>query len=381
MIRGGSISAEPIMNNGNVESITVIVSSSLGSSFLDKKKKLSILNNETVADLKQQILLKFPGSPPIQLQKLYYGSTLLNDSVLVTNLTTLSPIPLLLDMITGTSAYNRTMSVSQAIEAYVSSLVHQSFVSEKIRVFSTPNLGEESTNSTRRSPDSQFYRSLFNSINNSIYEKYKDDILEALERERNPETRSLDTEAWRNPSRRVSNPLAVALAKEFDMNGRTVRSFIYTSIVLGVFGYFGASTESTRNLMLMLIPTIWITKFRQLRILSKISLYFALPFIAKTDFLLPLLPAPLRTIAIESNKWISLSSQDDSTKEKSSLFGLGNGTNVKKTSEKRYGAADNSVKDMGDEEQIVEDDSKEDLFDDEDEEVNDDDDEEDIDEE
>ena len=124
-MRGGSDT--PVSKNVELQKNTiVIVTTSFGSSFLDKKKKLFMAANATVSDLKHQIQEKFPGQPPVFLQHLYFTSHYLdNDDELLGNLTTLSPIPIALDMLSGTSVYNRTMSVTQAIDAYVSSIVQQ----------------------------------------------------------------------------------------------------------------------------------------------------------------------------------------------------------------------------------------------------------------
>ena len=46
------------------------------------------------------------------------------------NISTLSPMPLTLDMIAGTSVYDRTMTVSQALESYVSSIVQQAYTGQ-----------------------------------------------------------------------------------------------------------------------------------------------------------------------------------------------------------------------------------------------------------
>ena len=110
----------------------IIISTSIGSSFLDKKRRISILANSTVADLKQQLSTRFPGSPPVPLQRLFFGTRLLKDEEEISNVTALSPMPLTLDMITGTSVYDRTMTVSQALEAYVSLLVQQAYTGQSM---------------------------------------------------------------------------------------------------------------------------------------------------------------------------------------------------------------------------------------------------------
>lgn len=122
---------------------SVLVSTSFGSHFLDKKKRLTILKNSTVAELKSQIHQKFPGSPPTELQNLYFTSRYLtDDDEVVSNITALSPIPIFLDMMCGTGVYNRTMSITQAIDAYVATIVQQSFLGDKMReILSSPIRG------------------------------------------------------------------------------------------------------------------------------------------------------------------------------------------------------------------------------------------------
>jgi hypothetical protein len=215
--------------SGNVD---VLVTTSFGSSFLDKKKKVTVPANSTVFELKLQLSSKFPGSPPVRLQRLFYTSRVLNDSEVLGRTTTLSPIPLVLDMISGTSAYNRTLSIRSSIEAYVSTLVHQANIGAKMR----DQLMPAAQDTTMESP---YYAELFRQLNASIYEQYKDDITAALEQEKEPDVRSADTEAWRgdgavDQSERPVNPLSAALAKEFDLNWRGLRNFAYYSLVLMV---------------------------------------------------------------------------------------------------------------------------------------------------
>jgi len=83
-----------------------------------------------------------------------------------------------------------------------------------------------------------------------------------------------------------------------------------------VFSYFGTATPEAAALLLYLIPVLWISKLRQLRLIFKViekSLYsclskafilnsfsrqialnLALPVIYNFDFLMPILPAPLQ---------------------------------------------------------------------------------------
>lgn len=238
-LRGGDVNIAE-MNNQQQQQvdttpITVTVSTMIGSSFLDKKKKIIIPRNSTVADLKQHISQKFPGSPPVEMQYLYFGAQYLHNNDTLATLTKLTNIPILLDMISGTSVYNRNMSVSQALEAYVSTLVQQAYLGDQLNAaYRDNNESHEEENTTVARPmRSPFYRRMFQELNASLYEKYADDIAGALEREKNPETITGDTAAWRNPqNNKKHSPLTAALAKEFDLNGRGLRNFAYYSIIL-----------------------------------------------------------------------------------------------------------------------------------------------------
>ena len=211
---------------------TVLVSTSIGSTFLDKKKKLIVGRNCTVIELKETIRDKFPGGPPVQLQKLFFGSRLLQDTELVANITTAPQIPLLLDMLTGTSAYNRTMSIAEAIEAYTASMTQQAFIGDKLRAAYAAEAGVNilSDNATI---DSLIYKEMFRAINESLYVTYSSDIHAALLVEAEPEIESLDTTRWRGEKKQRS-PLSIAIAKEFDINTRNLKSYFYYSILLVV---------------------------------------------------------------------------------------------------------------------------------------------------
>jgi hypothetical protein len=216
----------------------VVITTALSINSLDKKKKLHLPRNVTVLDVKQQLCTKFPGSPPVQLQRLFHNDRLLNDSVVLGSLSVISPIVLVLDMLTGTSSYNRTLSVSQSIEAYVSTIVHQAYLGSKMQQLGQ---GNDTMNESIQ-PESKYYTDLFRTLNESIYEKYRDEIDLALEAEREPDVATADTAAWRNTAAVLSgdadpvqtiSPLTAALAKEFDLNWRGLLHFsYYTSVML-----------------------------------------------------------------------------------------------------------------------------------------------------
>lgn len=243
LLRGGSniAASDESIKVVPSEVCVVVVSTSVGSIFLDKKKRLSVSRNATVAELKCMIEKKFPGCPPTGLQKLFLGVRALADDELIGNITVASPTPILLDMLSGTSVYNKTLSISQALEAHAALIVQQSYLGAKMRAtYSDIDLyGAASAvadaNGTAIQPqlESGLYRDMFDAVNRTLYETYAEDIAEALEREKEPETVTDDTAAWRG-KQKETKPLTAALAKEFDLNMRGIKSFFYYSILLGV---------------------------------------------------------------------------------------------------------------------------------------------------
>lgn len=229
---------EEVLQQGS--SCTILVSTSVGSMFLDKKKRLTIARNGTIAELKHLIEKKFPGCPPTRLQRLFLGVRQLGDEELIGNITISSPTPILLDMLSGTSVYNKTLSISQALEAHAASIVQQAYLGTKLQsIFSevsgTPVPSSSVNESTRTviELESGLYRDMFDAVNKTLYETYAEDISEALEREKEPEMSTDDTVAWRG-KQEDTKPLTAALAKEFDLNIRGIWNFFYYSVLLGV---------------------------------------------------------------------------------------------------------------------------------------------------
>ncbi len=244
LFRGGSTtSAVGIerQESKTLSSLSVVVSTSFGSSFLDKKKKFTVTSNSTVLDLKEQIASKFPGSPPVEVQQLFFSSRLLsNDSELLCNVSALQPVPILLDAISGTSVYNRTLSIRQSLEAYVATVVQQSYIGKQLNSLHSRSADAENQSQMQVQMQVQMqavaYRGMFRALNESLYCSYGEEIQAALLAERDPETAAADTAAWRGPGRgsRKATPLAAALAKEFDLNARGLLNFLYYSLVLAV---------------------------------------------------------------------------------------------------------------------------------------------------
>lgn len=66
-----------------------------------------------------------------------------------------------------------------------------------------------------------------------------------------------------------------------------------------VFAYFGTPGNQASSLPL-LIPILWVSKLRQLRLITKFASYLWLQLLPRLDFLLPLFPAPLQVVLVIS---------------------------------------------------------------------------------
>jgi hypothetical protein len=198
------------------------------------------------------------------------------------------------------------MSISQTLEAYASLIVHQTYLHDKLKEQFT----SQDAAAVDESMQTVLYREMFESINQTLHETYREDIALALELEKDPEALSSDTIAWRAVNSPDRNPLTEALAKEFDLNFRGIKHYLYYSVLLVVFAYFGTNTSVSSKFLLLMVPFLWVSKVRQLRIAFKLVSYVLLPFMPSMGFIMPLLPAPLQVIAIELSK-IAPASEDE----------------------------------------------------------------------
>ena len=65
---------------------------------------------------------------------------------------------------------------------------------------------------------------------------------------------------------------------------------------------YGTSSPAAGQFLILMVPVLWVSKLRQLRLLLKIVQYLVLPIIPSLDFLMPLLPAPYQVIAVETSR-------------------------------------------------------------------------------
>lgn len=229
LLRAGSTLMESKEYEDNSVPCTVIVSTLFGSEFLDKKKKFILRNTTTIAELKEQIQSKFPGSPPKEMQRLFFGTNrILSDNDILGNITTTTQVTLVLDMTTGTSVYNKTMSIRQTIDAYVASTTQLSYISAMMKQL----MNSESNLSNSSEMETTQLRNLYRALNQTIYESKSNAIALALEREKNPEYESEDTKPWRLQKKKALSPVWTAFAKEFDLNTRGLINLVYYSLAV-----------------------------------------------------------------------------------------------------------------------------------------------------
>jgi hypothetical protein len=229
-LKGGLLGDE-IKTEDVAAKTNIVVLTSFGSSFLDKRKKFNIPVTTSIADLKEMIEQKFPGSPPFPLQRLFFAGRLLEDSETVENITADSPSPvILLDMMTGTAGYHKNLTISQAIEAYVSCVTQQTYIGEKLKALLASEWPDASV------IESYKYQEIFQAINASVYENCSDFIRLALEKEKNPEVVSSDISKWNNLNSQI-NPLIIAFVKQFDLTPNEIRRYLFFTFILLVRKY------------------------------------------------------------------------------------------------------------------------------------------------
>lgn len=207
---------------------SLVVTISTGSRYLDRRKLLRVPANVSVAEVKEMLSNQFPGCPPVGLQRLFLGSRLLSDTELIGEITELSPVPLALDMLSGTNTYNRTvLSVSDALQMLTALYVHSAAnVAQQMDLMSGKqhNISDSKLN---------LFRDMFMKINSSLYISMRDDIERALIAEKDPEKDAADTAPWRNVG--TGKPLVWTLLGTLNMNFDEIKSAAVTSVLLSVF--------------------------------------------------------------------------------------------------------------------------------------------------
>jgi hypothetical protein len=230
---------------------TVMVTVSAGSPFLERRQLVRIGGDVSVGDLKQALSRQFPGYPPRPLQKLYLGPRLLADEESLAGLPALAPLPLTLDLLCGTGAYNRSVqSVAASLEALSAVEVHiaANAMLQAELVASGDGVGAEAgggggdlasfANASQQRL--ALYRDLFRAQNSSLYRTFSDGIAAALRAEKNPEKDSPDTAAWRGLAEQSGQDRGRgrgggwSLTEELNLSAEDLRSGVGTSLLLSV---------------------------------------------------------------------------------------------------------------------------------------------------
>lgn len=153
-------------------------------------------------------------------------------------------MPVHLDLMSGTMLYNRTfLTLTKSIDAYISLSVHEAYLSHKL----TEVLTSSTPSIERTTPDSIIYRALYKKLNESFYKEYEQEIMAALEAEKDPSIESRDTSLWYTSTTLNSENAAAGgefalsikdiLRRELLLNDKVIAKLTYWSIALMVLYY------------------------------------------------------------------------------------------------------------------------------------------------
>jgi hypothetical protein len=199
--RGGQIDLKKIPSN---EIITVWILSKFGGShYLEKRIKLEMHKNSTIEMVKSLISKQFPGNPPTDLQNLFFGFDQVQNSQKLFEISNNKILPLQLDLISGTKSYQKVKSVREALEGYVSSQIHDIFLSQQaLRLLSSaphtlPSLTSDPSQKNQTAlvnetealvvlPQSIAFMEMFEKFNQSVFDSHGVAIQKALEDEQDP---------------------------------------------------------------------------------------------------------------------------------------------------------------------------------------------------
>ena len=233
-LRGGTMNP----SNPN-DMVKVYISTRFGSNFLDKSMTMSLQRAETVGELKNQISKRFAGKPPVGLQKLFHGGRLLHDEEKLGDISQLAVLPIQLDMMTGTSSYERPMHTVEMVEAYTAACAQQAYLSTSIAHLLSPRGEAPVSDMAENVPEHAKYSEMITALNSSIYDSFGDSIAAAVAADSDAEAPSPDTlrtsmrhnsegfhsvEEWVN-----ARPRDAAIARLLDLNIASARKLLIRS--------------------------------------------------------------------------------------------------------------------------------------------------------
>jgi hypothetical protein len=239
LFHGGDISI-PTGRSSNA-TVKVYVSTRIGSKYLDKKMVLTLQRHENVLDLKNEISKKFSGKPPVELQTLYCGTRKLQDTDTISNISPLNIIPIQLDMMSGTSSYERPMHTGDMIEAYCAASAQQAYLANKMAeiVSGVDQRDTENNDPLTSIPDSVKYAKLLSSFNASIHASLAERIAAAKRADSDAEAPpgdamrsifSYNTEGMGSVEEWIAvKPRDAAIAKLFDLNAVQAKRLLFYS--------------------------------------------------------------------------------------------------------------------------------------------------------
>ena len=212
----------------NAGNISVLVAVPMGLKYLDRKKLSGMSRNASVLELKRHLEATFPGYPPVVLQRIFWRSRLLDNDELLGDICNTTTLTLTLDLLSGTSGYNRTGAIAETVDALISTQVHMAVNGAAIlQNISPSNISTEDSLSA--------CIALYRRLNASFYAQYAKEIERALLEERNPESASEDTMPWRRKGDRIKySALSLYLAKEFNLHMNSIKPILSNAFLMTV---------------------------------------------------------------------------------------------------------------------------------------------------
>jgi hypothetical protein len=243
-VRGGQSSSGVAMGgvdsksaSSNINSIVAVVTISLGNRFTDKSRRFTVRSNMSILEFKTMLETKYPGCPPVALQRLWFGTRVLKDDDIIGSLSSVEIhiVPITLDVLPrlGFDSYvSKLTSTSRILEAYSAVRTYQTFLENSMQNI----LDARGDGRILTSPDFQLsrYRQLIQHINKTIYEKCSAQIAVSSLQERSPILRTSDTHIWIDNEPVTLSPAAKALANYFDMNWSRILELGYYSALCWV---------------------------------------------------------------------------------------------------------------------------------------------------
>lgn len=256
---------------GVAECIELRVATLTGSRYLDKRVDVEI--EGTVGDLKSLLAEKFPGNPPASLQRLFYGSQLLDDDE---SLEVLDAHSLVLDMVPPST----TSSLARVPDD----------TTERVRAYVAETVALEHTWQMLRRGKDESEEMLCERIGEELAEMERALLEETLSESISAREARVSSGALLTgldsvpPLAKWKERLAIVMNVHWKETGKVV-------LALMAAAKFGANDAFRKTLFVALVPAVLFAQTRQARFIAKIA-WYALPNVPENSFFSAFFGAP-----------------------------------------------------------------------------------------